>query len=36
MSTVILTEKRDQAEKIAKVLKFRQGQGCFEGTYQGQ
>lgn len=36
MSTVILTEKRDQAEKIAKVLKFKQGQGCFEGTYQGQ
>lgn len=36
MSVVILAEKRDQAEKIAKALHFTQGRGCFQGDFQGK
>ena len=32
---LILTEKKDQAVKIAKTMGWRQGRGCFEGTFEG-
>jgi DNA topoisomerase-3 len=32
---LILTEKKDQAIKIAKAMGWRSGRGCYEGTFEG-
>jgi Topoisomerase IA len=32
---ILLTEKKDQAEKLAKTMGWRQGKGCFEGKFEG-
>lgn len=35
MSKLLLTEKRDQAEKLANAMGWKQGRGCYEGTFEG-
>lgn len=36
MTKLILTEKKDQAVKISKIMGWKQSQGCFEGTFEGE
>jgi DNA topoisomerase IA len=36
MSIVILTEKKDQAKKLAGAMGWKDGRGCFEGKFDGK
>lgn len=36
MSILLLTEKRDQAEKLASAMGWRKGDGCYLGKFEGK